>query len=168
MQSVLTNRREQRRRNPRAQAGFTIAEVLVATFVMAFAITSSIVVMQHGFRNLDTARKTTLAAQIMQSEMERIRMLSWGRISALPSTPEEIDFEDIFPANTTAEREVLDRINRTFTAVRTVTSLADFDNQIRQINVTITWDGLDGVTHTRTSSTQYCQDGLYAYYYTGL
>lgn len=139
----------------------------MATFVMAFAITSSIVVMQHGFRYLDTARKTTLAAQIMQSEMERIRMLSWGRISALPAS-EEIDFEDIFPANTTAEKEVLDRIDRTFTAVRTVTSLADYDNQIRQIDVTITWDGLDGVTHTRTSSTQYCQDGLYAYYYTGL
>lgn len=156
-----------RTRRQRSQAGFTIAEVLMATFVMAFAITSSIVVMQHGFRYLDTARKTTLAAQIMQSEMERIRMLSWGRISALPPS-EEIDFDDIFPANTTAEQEVLDRIERTFVATRTVTSLAEYDNQIRQINVTITWNGLDGISHTRTSSTQYCQDGLYAYYYTGL
>ncbi|MFH1496914.1 MAG: prepilin-type N-terminal cleavage/methylation domain-containing protein [Verrucomicrobiota bacterium] len=163
MQSSPPPRRPGRQR----QAGFTIVEVLMATFVMAFAITSSILVMQHGFRYLDTARKTTLAAQIMQSEMERIRMLSWGRISALPPS-EPIDFDDIFPANTTAEQAVLARIRQTFTATRTVTSLAEYNNEIRQIDVRITWTGLDGVNHTRTSSTQYCQDGLYAYYYTGL
>lgn len=136
----------------------------MASFVMLLAISGSIVTMQYGFRALDTARKTTLAAQIMQSEMERVRMLSWSLIQALPEK-EKVNLEEIFPKNTATEVSVFEMIDKTFTAIRTVESLADYDNEIRQINVTITWTGIDGTAHTRTSSTQYSKDGLYAYYY---
>ncbi len=166
----MTNRHLKTARWPGSkQGGFTLAEVMVASFVMLFSITSSVVTINYGFRFMDTARKTTLASQVMQSEMERIRMLSWGAINSFPENEkEEINFEESFPNTTDAEKAVLGTIKRTFTGIRVTTSLADYNNEIRQIDITITWKGLDGVRHTRSSSTQYCKDGLYAYYYTGI
>jgi type II secretory pathway pseudopilin PulG len=148
----------------RARAGFTLVEIMVASFVMLFAISSSIIVLQSGFRSLDTARKTTLASQIMQSEMERIRMLSWTSVSTLAS--EGIELASIFPQNTDLERAILAQMERTFTATRTVTPLAAYSNEIVEISVAIDWRGIDGAPHHRSSSTRYCKNGLYAYYFT--
>ncbi len=148
----------------RARAAFTLVEIMIASFVMLFAISSSIIVLQSGFRSLDTARKTTLAAQIMQSEMERIRMLSWSSVSSLESGP--INLRGIFPSNTELESTILAQMERTFTATRTVTPLTAYASEIVEIAVSIEWRGIDGVPHQRNSSTRYCKDGLYAYYYT--
>jgi type II secretory pathway pseudopilin PulG len=150
----------------RFKAGFTIVEVAVAAGVMVLAISSALIVIQSGFRSLDTARKTTLAAQIIQSEMERIRMLSWSRVEDLMDDPPQVDLTDIFPQNTEIERKVLAEMQRTFTATRSITALADYSNEVVEITVTIIWKGIDGVTHNRSTNTRYCKDGLYNYYYT--
>ncbi len=158
----------------RSAAGFTVVEVLMASFVMLFSISSAVLVMQSGFRSLDTARKTTLAAQIMQSEMERMRMLSWSRVEALVQPePAQIDIASIFPQNTAAEKQLFAEMDRTFTTrTRTASYVAGTSTgtgdpgQIIQIDVVIRWRGIDGVTHERSSSTRYCKNGLYNYYYT--
>lgn len=175
MDTALTRRRPiGERLRARASAGFTVVEVTMATFVMLFAIATSVTVIQSGFRILDTTRKTTLAAQIMQSEMERIRMLSWGNmvdmVEATIKAEEEgtvpkIDLGDIFPGATATELRLLGYIKTTFTATRQVTYVAGKDDEMVNIAITITWRGLDNIPHTRTSSTQYTKDGLYAYYY---
>lgn len=146
---------------PRSRrAAFTIVEVLVATAVMVFGISSAIIVIQSGFRALDTARNTTLASQIIQSELERVRLLSWTAVAALPSTG-SLNFADIFPAG-----ETTDRIARRFTVVRTAADVHGKTGEIREIALSVTWRGIDGISHTRTSSTQYAKNGLYDYYYT--
>ena len=66
----------------RATAAFTIAEVMMSTFVLALGIATSIIAMQSGYKQIDLARGTTLAAQIMASEMERIRLMSWTTVFA--------------------------------------------------------------------------------------
>lgn len=151
-----------RRRAP--AAAYTLVEVMLASFVMLFAISTSLLVFQNGFRALDTSRKTTLASQIMQGEMERIRMLNWTQVQALPAE-QEIDFENLFPRNTAAEQKILDLMKKTFVAKRTTATPAGYDNEVRQVTVTITWNGIDGQPHRRSSQTQYCKNGLYAYYY---
>src|SRR5688500_10362463 len=78
--------------------GFTILEVMMATIVMGLGIATSIVAMQSGFRHLDLARGTTIASQIIQSEMERIRMMSWTKVSELPPT-QAFDGGDFFSGN---------------------------------------------------------------------
>ena len=150
----------------RRRAGFTLAEVLIAGFVMVMAISGSIVTMQYGFRALDTARKTTLAAQIMQSEMEYLRMLSWTRVQALLTASSTIEISDIFPQNTATEKKILSEMEKTFTATRTASYVAGTDDQIIEISINVAWKGTDGVSHRRSSSTRYCKDGLYNYYYT--
>ncbi len=155
-----------KRRSLRSRSGFTIVEVAVAAAVMALVIASSILVLQSGFKALDTARKTTLAAQIMQSEMEHIRMLNWSRVQTLMAGSTQIDLSLIFPQNTVIERKILTQMQETFTATRTMAYVTGFSNEVVEITVAITWKGLDGTTHNRSSSTRYCKNGLYAYYYT--
>jgi len=145
---------------PRSSSGFTIVEVMLATFVMFFGIVSSILVLQGGYKAIDTARNTTLAAQIMQSEMERIRLLSWNAVAALPST-ETIDLNTIFPAGTTTNL-----LAHRYTAVRTSAEVSGKVGEMKEIGLVVTWRGIDGLTHTRSTTTQYAKNGLYDYYYT--
>ena len=157
----------------RLKTGFTIVEVAVAASVMVMVISTALIVMQTGFKALDSARKTTLAAQIIQSEMERVRMLSWTRVQGLPDVLTNgvkmypyIDLETIFPKNTATEIQVLAQMKKTFTATRTITPLTDYSGEVMEITITITWKGIDGVTHNRSTKTRYCKNGLYNYYYT--
>src|SRR5438105_2473410 len=68
-------------RRRRAQAGFTIAEVGITAMILLLCIASSIVTLGYGFRAIDNARYTTLAGQILQSQMEKLRMLTWGQLT---------------------------------------------------------------------------------------
>lgn len=154
---------------PRRRAGFTILEVALAASVMAFALSGSIIVMQSGFKALDNARNTTIASQIIQSEMERIRLLPWlptastdaeKAISTLPAST-EIDLDSIFPPGSSTSI-----FSDRFTIIRTSSDVADRANEMKEIRITVTWKGIDGQQHTRSTFTQYSKNGLYDYYYT--
>lgn len=134
---------------------------------MVLVISSAILVMQSGFKALDTARNTTLATQIIQSEMERIRMLSWTDVQRMDVSA-DVDLATIFPQNTELERKVLAQMQRTFSPLptRTLTPLTDYSSEIIEITVTVTWKGIDGINHSRSTKTRYCKDGLYTYYFT--
>ncbi len=143
---------------------------MIATFVLLFGIVSAIFVIQAGFRALDTARNTTLAAQVLQSEMERIRLLPWSTsVSEIgPARPsistlgnEEVNLRDLFPAGPTT-----DNLVRRFTMTRAVSDAPGRDGEMKIITLTITWRGIDGIQHTRSSTTRYAKHGLYDYYYT--
>lgn len=145
--------------------GFTIVEVALAAFVMALGISSSIIALQWGFRFLDVARGTTLASQIMQSEIERLRLWPWEKTSPssvidsiveLPAS-EEVPLAGMFSASAALEER--------FTVTRTVTTDATRAD-VRFITVAVTWTTSDGQSHTRSSTTMYARNGLYDYYYT--
>lgn len=76
-----------RRLTPRARSGFTIIEVVIATTVMVLAISSSLIILQWGMRAIDDARYTTLAGQILQSQMEKLRLLSWSQLKDITNGP---------------------------------------------------------------------------------
>ena len=148
------------RSSGRRTSGFTILEVAIAAFVMTVTISGAIVVLQTGFRALDNARNTTLSAQIIQSEMERIRLLSWTTVNALPASS-SITLTDIFPGDT-----LTTTMASRFTATITTADVTGKVGEMKTITITVTWKGLDGLTHTRSSTGYYCKDGLYDYYYT--
>jgi Tfp pilus assembly protein PilV len=136
-------------------AGFTIFEVAVATFVMAFGIATSIIAKQMGFKALNDARDTTLASQIMQSEIERIRLMSWSGIQALPASA-TVAIDTTFSATIAAK----------FAVTRTVAADGARPTDVMNITLAVTWNSYDGRSHTRSFSTMYCKNGLYDYYYT--
>lgn len=139
------------------EAGFTIIEVALAAFVMAFGIATSIISMQAGFKQMDLARGTTIAAQIIQSEMERLRLMSWTTIAALPATT-------TFDGSTylTANPDLAGK----FTITRTVSDNASNPTEVKDLTVSTTWQTIDGRTHSRSFTALYAKRGLYDYYYT--
>ncbi len=144
-------------RKLRKVAAFTILEVAMATFVMGFGIASSIITMQSGYKQIDLARGTTIAAQILQSEMERLRLMSWGMISALPAS-ETFDGATHFSGNP--------GIAGKYSVTRTVAANASDPTDLKDLTVTVVWKTFDGRPHQRRFTANYAQNGLYDYYYT--
>ncbi|MBP6507310.1 MAG: prepilin-type N-terminal cleavage/methylation domain-containing protein [Opitutaceae bacterium] len=141
----------------RHQSGFTIIEVAMASFIMAFGLATSIITMQAGYKHIDLARGTTLAAQIIQSEMERIRMMSWTTVNALPSTA-TFDGATYFSSSSVVAGK--------YTITRTVTNDVDRPSEVKNINVAVRWQSYDLRWHQRAFSSIYAKNGLYDYYYT--
>jgi Tfp pilus assembly protein PilV len=139
-----------------SNAGFTLIEVAMAAFVMAFGIASSIVTMQAGFKQMDLARGMTIASQIIQSEMERLRMMSWTAVSALPATA-SFDGSTYLSSNP--------ELAGKFTITRTVAANAANPAEIRDLIVAVSWQTIDGRPHTRSFTAIYAKNGLYDYYY---
>jgi hypothetical protein len=144
----------------KGRRAFTVIEVALSATVMAFAIAGSIVVLQAGLKAVDGARNTTLASQIIQSEMERIRLLNWSEVNALPASA-DIDLSQIFPASSTTTA-----MTARFTAARACADVSGKTGEMKSITITVNWIGIDNLTHTRSTTGYYCKDGLYDYYYT--
>lgn len=129
----------------------------MASFVMAFGIATSIIAMQAGYKQIDLARGSTIANQIIQSEMERLRMMSWTMIGALPASY-SFDGSTYFSANPDVAGK--------YTITRTVTANAVHAADMKDLTVSVRWQTYDGRWHTRSFTALYAQNGLYDYYYT--
>jgi hypothetical protein len=160
------------RRRRRFDSAFTIVEVSMATFVMAFGIATTIVAMQSGFKTIDVARGTTIASQILQSEMERLRLMSWTTITALSTATDTVDPH---PAGSPAGVEMFDGatyfsssadVANKYTITRTVVADSARSSDVFNITISVRWQSYDLRWHTRSFTTMYAKNGLYDYYYT--
>jgi Tfp pilus assembly protein PilV len=151
----------------RRQAGFTIFELSMAVMVMAFALATSLTVIQMGLRAMDTARNTTIAAQLLQSVMEDLRMLPWSAtspqnsISSLEAasannTRGNVTLDASFTNNDSAAAAMVNR----FTLTRNIT---DIDASMKMIDLTAQWTGIDGRAHSLKYSSYYGKNGLHDY-----
>ena len=133
--------------------GFTILEVMIASIVLVLGITTAITTLQRGFQAIDTARNYTFASQVMQSELERLRLKSWAQVQALQDS------------NETAVEvpRVAGAANASFTCTR---SIRDLKTDMKEITIISTWRGYDGRSHTARLITRYGKSGLYDYFYT--
>lgn len=147
-----------RRRSKRA--GYTILEVALASFVMVMGLSSSIVTLQRGFREVELARSTTIASQIIQSEMERIRMMSWVQVNDSAILPANSTFDGATNFSTSA------KLAGKYSVTRRVTSDLSRPTEVKNISVSVAWSSFDGIPHTRTLTAIYAKNGLYDYYYT--
>jgi Tfp pilus assembly protein PilV len=136
-----------------AARGFTLLEVMVAAVVMVLAIVSSITTLQHGLRAVDTARGLTYASQVMQSEMESLRLKSWAQIQALQDS-----------GDTTVQAAMVDgSASASFSCQRTI---RDLKSDMKEITLDSTWRSSDGRMHAARFITRYSKSGLYDYFYT--
>jgi type II secretory pathway pseudopilin PulG len=140
-----------------SQRGFTIMEVTMTTFIMAFGIATAILTMMSGFRSIDVARNMTLASQVLQSEMERVRLMSWSDIGTLPAK-ETVDLSSVF----TSDPALANR----YSLVRAVTDVTGKTGEMKEILLVVSWENADGRSLSRQFRTYYTKDGLYDYYYT--
>jgi type II secretory pathway pseudopilin PulG len=161
------------RRDIRRSAGaFTILEVMVSAFVMVLVLTSSLTVLQRGYQAIDSARYQTLAGQILQSQMEKLRLLSWNQLTGTsgPGAPGGI------PANGSSVTSSFtpDLANtsnqvKNFQCTQTLNydpaaiyndSTQTYYHTMVDITLTATWTGVDGMQRSRIYKTQYAQNGI--------
>lgn len=143
----------------------TIVEVAVAMCVLALAIGTSLTVLARGFDSLDSARCISYASQIMQSEMEKMRLTSWGNgttagtgttgVTAYSTTPTTITVDSSFYST----GDVGSRMTVTRTA-------SDVHTGMIKISFTISWTTHDGHAMSRTYFSYYGKNGLYDFFST--
>ncbi len=130
-----------------ARTGFTLTEVLVASTVLVLGIVTAITTLQRGFQSLDSARNLTAASQLMQSEMERLRLKNWSQIEAMQAA-----------GDTRYELE----------GARFVCTLSirDLKADMKEIVLNADWRGYDGRPQNARLITRYGKSGLNDYFYT--
>ena len=150
-------------------SGFTIFEVSMAAAVLALAIMSALVAMGRAFAPLDSARCISYASQIMQSEMEKMRLMSWGTgttagtgslvggevttVTAIPTTVTTLTIDSSF----TTAGDLGSRMTMTRVA-------SDIHTGMIQITLKISWTTSDRRNLTRTYVTYYGKNGLYDFF----
>lgn len=142
---------------------------MMAACVMALALTSGLAVMGRSFAAQDSARCISYASQILQSEMEKIRITNWGNgttagtgtgtgtdygVTNLPTTPTVLDISALGYSNS-------NDLSKRMTLTRTV---SDVHTGVLRIKLTITWKTFDGRTLSRSYFTYYGKAGLYDYF----
>ena len=146
--------------------GFTLVEVMMAALMLTVAFIGMIEAVTLSARMMDSARRQTLATQIINHEIEKLRFLPWTNgstgINDLPTASTAITIDSQFAAATAAS-------GATFTLARTVTAVNPVTN-IREINFTVTWvvktSRLDGsgnivsFTYNRSNSAWFGKYGL--------
>lgn len=154
----------------RPTRAFTLVEVMMAATILVVGFMGMIHAITIGSEMLATARRQTLAAQIMTHELEKLRYADWSNgtdgISDLATggvngTPITIDthFNSAKDANGTTY------MGAVFVLTRTCTYVSGTSNQIREITFTIKWtvrpSGLAASrTYTRMMSGYYGNNGL--------
>lgn len=133
--------------------GFTIIEVMVAAVVLLVGITAAITTLQSGFRAVDNARNYATAAQLMQNEMERLRLKSWAQLQSLQESGNN---SVAVPANPSSSRVP-------FACTR---QIRDVKPDMKEIAIVSNWKSYDGRNHTVQLVTRYSKTGLYDYFYT--
>lgn len=127
---------------------------------MALALATSITALQRGFLSLDTARKMTIAGQIMQCEMEKMRMVPWATIYAYPPTLDPMPIESAFLSNPAVSSSF--RLRRDVTVMVAPSAT---ERGLSQITFTLSWTSANSNSLSRTYTTYYGEKGLYDYYY---
>lgn len=139
----------------RKNDGFTLVEVIVASLVLGLVFISSIATLTYGFKLLESARFNTLASQVIQSEIETLRLNNWTQLSTLPSSQSITISSDMANAG----------FNR-FSGWRIVTPVRT--GKTKLIVVGVQWTATSGQVHSRRYTTYMSKDGLNDYYYTKL
>jgi hypothetical protein len=145
------------RKRLRGRAAFTLVEVMMAFTILIAGLCGGLATLQSGFKAIDSARCSTLSAQIMQSQIERLRLLNWTDLTATIGADVVIPVTELVPASASdmAGRFVLKQ------TVATDPSRPDIAN----ITLNVTWTGLGNIPHSRNFVTRYAKNGLYDYYF---
>ncbi len=133
----------------------TLAEVMIGACVLALVLGGSLLVMRRNFWMLGAARDLNFATQILQNEVEHMRLADWSTVSGYPSTA-TLTLDSAFTNDT--------QIRSRFTLTRTTAAV---QTGLVELVYTVRWTGAKGQTVSRSLRTRYAQNGLYNWFYSG-
>lgn len=121
--------------------GFTIVEVMMAATILVVGFVGMIQAVTIGSEMLATARRQTLAAQILEHEIGKLKLLPWDVTTAAPN---ELCINDLTTVTTTV---AIDPYFETSIAACGLTSsditlsrtTAEVTTDLKEVTFTLTW-----------------------------
>lgn len=138
----------------RRQRGITIIEVAMAALIMGLVLATAITTLQRAFISLQNARDLNIASQMLQSEMEKMRLADWTTVNSFTTTATTVTLDSTFTSNP--------YVGSRFALSRTV---ADPKTDTRIITLQVVWTGADRRQLSRRLAMRYSRNGLYDYFY---
>lgn len=150
---MLSTRQPQTARSLRL-AGFTIVEVMMASVILVVGFVGMIQAVTIGSEMLATARRQTIAGQILDHEIGKLRLLPWDVTNAAPNELCINDLPATFTANPydsdlSAIDTAIAASGVTFTLERTVTTMT---TDLREVTFIVTWTKSGTTTAANTAS----------------
>lgn len=130
--------------------GFTLVELIIGMALLGMIFAGAFSGIKTGFDVLEEARDQTRVAQMLQSELERLRTLNWNDLTALPAQ-----------SNIQLEGALAQAYRNRYTFTREISSPG---SDRRMVTVTASWTN-SGRDRALTMTTLYAKNGLYDYYY---
>ena len=145
----------------------------MASVVLVAMFLGTLTALVQGFSMLDTARNTTLAAQIIQSEIEDLRLQPWTVINGYPTaTAQTIDLAHSIGSTLSATE--LAELAQRFTVTRRFENVAGRTGldasgtttipTFKRVTFTVAWRDYHHRAHTRSYETALGCRGLSDYF----
>lgn len=128
-----------------------MAEVIVSMFVFAMVITGGIAGVRMGFELIDNSRHYTRVSQILQSEVESLRTLSWIELNELPDN-EQVSINAQFSTSVYDAYTVRRRIYTEST-------------DLRRVEITVAYRTRKGTAMNLKYLTYFTDGGVNDYFY---
>ena len=147
--------------------GFTLIEVALGATILAVGFAGMVEALALGSEMLDTAREQTIAAQVMQGEVEYWRLQPWTTtIGSSGLKTHSADYLANYPefASTSLVALASSQAGSQFKFARTVAYVSGRSNQILQVTMTVTWTSITGKSHSRSCNAYVGRYGLHVTY----
>jgi prepilin-type N-terminal cleavage/methylation domain-containing protein len=132
--------------------GFTLVEVIVSMFLMAIVFTAAFGTYFLGMRMVEDAREEIRASQIIQSELEAMRTLTWDDLENKGTGWSIIDPQGNF----------VQQFAKDYLAYRWVYNI---NSEQKRIAIWVRWTNSRGEYTYQMFSTIFTKNGLNDYYY---
>ncbi|MBC2606848.1 type IV pilus modification PilV family protein [Pelagicoccus albus] len=154
--SINTGRLAGRRRSRgKGEGGFTLVEVMVAIMLIGLVLTAAFSTVTQALQTMETSRDYARIAQILQSEMEDLRTMSWSELEALQTSDAG-----------TKELDLTSEFNEAFgLRYRALRLIEDRYSDQKQATIWVKWEDARGNTKTEKTVSWFTQNGLHDYYY---
>lgn len=145
------------------QAGFTLVEAVIASAVVGISFASLYSGLVQGDSIIQADQLNMRASQIMEQQMETIRLYTWNQITNTGYIPASNTYS-FYPASMTNQSA---GVGTTFYESTTITNSGlseSYSNDLRQVIVTVTWNWNAG-QHQRQTTTYVSSYGMQDYIY---
>lgn len=139
------------RRSRFSRAGFSLVEVMAASCVLMLGLGGTVLTVKTSLATISHSRHLGVASQVMQSEIERLRLRSWAQLQAIQDSGNHTVSSESLPAGSN------------LTCTRRITDVRD---GLKEITIETTWGGGTSRIHTARLVTRYSRSGLNDYFYT--
>ncbi|HZV35142.1 MAG TPA: hypothetical protein VFB72_11265 [Verrucomicrobiae bacterium] len=139
---------------------FTLPEVLIGTAIAAFVFSGFFLCLSEGIAVTRVARENLRAGQILEQQMETIRLYTWNEINSNGFVPPSF----VMPLDATSTNTNTISIYVGSIVITNAPMTESYSNDHVLVTVSLTWTN-GNMPRTRQMSTIVSKYGLHNYYY---